>query len=435
MNTPAARAACAAVYERLLQTAYPADGAPVAPALTRAELINLWREGRLGQQGATQRHGRVRVLDFGTPNPSDKGPAILRAEWEWEGQRLRGDIALHARAEEWENEGCGESAAYENTALHVVLRAPVAGWFTRTADHRDVPVWVVPTERLRAVCGCARLYPSAATAPLRELSAERMTALLRAAAAYRAERKAAFFAEKAAVIGTEQAWFEAWAEVLGYAANKQAMRDLARRAPLRELQRGDAEAILLGTAGFLQALLPERTTEEARAYHRRVWGAWWQVREDYTPAGTQPLPWVLAPVRPMNHPARRVAALALSAQRWDSLLPLMNAAGAKRLTEALCALSHPFWDTHCTLAAAPLRRPCALVGAARAADFLANVIYPLDSSAAAWETYLALRAKETPRKIAELARSLFGERPELPALLKRHYAQQAILQLAADFSD
>lgn len=435
MNTPAARAACAAVYEQLLQAAYPAGCTPVAPALSRSELVNLWCEARLGQQGATLRHGGVRVLDFGTPNPSDKGPAILRADLECAGQRLRGDITLHARAEEWESEGCGESAACENVVLHVVLQAPAAGWFTRTATHRDVPVWVVPTERLRAVCGCARLYPSAAASRLSGLSAERMNALFRAAAAYRAERKAAFFKEKAAVIGTEQAWFEAWAEVLGYAANKQAMRHLARRAPLRELQRGDAEAILLGTAGFLQPVLPERATEEARAYHRRVWGAWWQVRENYTPEGTQPLPWVLAPVRPMNHPTRRVAALALSAQRWDTLYPLMNAAGAKRLTEALCSLSHPFWDTHCTLAAAPLRRPCALVGTARAADFLANVVYPQDSSAAAWETYLALRAKETPRKIEKLAHSLFGERSELPALLKQQYAQQGILQLTADFGD
>lgn len=435
MNAPTERADCAAVYAQLLETVYPASQLACAPPLSRAELTELWQEARWGQSGSTMHLGALRLIDIGVPNPQAAGPAILRAEIEYNGERLRGDIALHLRAEDWETEGCGESEAYLNTILHVVLQKPDETWYTRTADHREVPVWAVPAEKLRAVFGCARLYPSAAGAAqqLRNLTSERMERLLLAAAAYRAEQKAAIFEQKAAVIGQEQAWFEAWAEVLGYAANKHTMRRLARRAPLDTLQGGDAEAILLGTAGFLQAVLPERTTEAARDYHRRVWGTWWQQRERFVPEGTPPLPWVLSPVRPMNHPTRRVAALALSARRWEEFLPLLNAAGAKRLTDMLCALSHPFWDTHCTLAAAPLRRRCALVGAARAADFLANVVYPLDRSTASWATYVSLRTKDVPNRLGRLATALFGERDEFPALLKRTYAQQAILQLAADF--
>lgn len=435
MNAPAERKDCAAVYAQLLETVYPASRPPHAPALSRAELTELWQEARWGQQGSTLHHGTLRLIDIGTPNPQADGPAVLRAEIECDGERLRGDIALHTRAEDWEAEGCGESAAYGNTVLHVVLQTPGETWYTRTADHRHIPVWAVPDERLRAVCGCARLYPEAkgAAQQLKGLTPARAEKLLLAAAAYRAEQKAALFEQKAAVIGTEQAWFEAWAEVLGYAANKRAMRTLARRAPLSSLQGGDSEAILLGTAGFLQAVLPERTTEEARAYHRRVWGAWWQLRERFVPEGTPALPWQLSPVRPMNHPTRRVAALALSARRWESLRPLMNAAGAKKLTEQLCALSHPFWDTHCTLAAAPLRRKCALVGKSRAADFLANVVYPLDHSTAAWATALSLRSKDVPRAIERRALSLLGFRPELSDRLPYLHIQQAILQLAADF--
>ena len=39
----------------------------------------------------------------------------------------------------------------------------------------------------------------------------------------------------------------------------------------------------------------------------------------------------------MNHPHRRVAALALSARRWRSIEPLLNAAGAAQLRELLTA--------------------------------------------------------------------------------------------------
>lgn len=435
MNAPSSRADCAAVYAQLLETVYPASLPLRAPALSREELTELWQEARWGQGGSTRNHGEVRLIDIGTPNRQAEGPAILRAEIECDGERLRGDIALHARAEDWEAEGCGESAAYRNTVLHAVLQAPAETWYTRTADHRDVPVWVIPVARLRAVCGCAGLYPETegAAAALKNLSAERLEKLFRAAAAYRAEQKAAFFEQKATAIGTEQAWFEAWAEVLGYAANKRAMRRLARRAPLAALRGEDTEAVLLGAAGFLQPVLPERTTEEARLYHRRVWEGWWQLRERFAPEGTPALPWVLTPVRPMNHPARRVAALALTAAKWENLMPLMNAAGAQCLTERLCALSHPFWDRHCTLAAAPLRCRCALVGQARAADFLANVVYTLDRGGASWATYLALRAREVPARISRMAYEIFGQRDEIPALLCRHHVQQALLQLHSDF--
>lgn len=427
------RADAAAAYAQLLQNVYPAERVARVPQLSREESTGLWLDGRWGKGGESARHGAVRILDFGSPNPDAQGPDILRAEIECEGRRLRGDIALHTHAEDWETQGCGTSPLFDKVVLHLVLQAPADTWFTRTATHREVPVLAVPTDTLRAVFGCSRLYDAAEAPRLSQLSAERLSALFRAAAAYRSEQKATFFERKAAVIGQEQAWFEAWAEVLGYAVNKRSMRLLARRASLAALQGRDEEAVLLGTAGFLQAVLPERTTEQARAYHRRVWGAWWQLRERFTTPAQQALPWVLSPVRPMNHPNRRVAALALSAQQWPQLLPLMNAAGAKRLTEALCALSHPFWNTHCTLAAPPMRRRCALVGKARAADFLANVVYPIDRSAASWETYLKLRAGDVPTRITKLADALFGERPELPSLLRLHHVQQAILQLHSDF--
>lgn len=432
MTPTHSRAQAAAAYAQLLQEAYPQAHPEQIPAFTRAELSELWLSGKLCDSG-----DGLCILDFGLSAPNPEGPAVQRAEILCGGERRRGDIALHPCAEDWEREGCGESPAYGNTILHVVLQQPAPSWYTRSTAHAEIPVFAVPSGRLRAVRGCAALYPETAAgkaAALRALPNDKIEKLLRAAAAYRADLKKEFFERKAAVIGQEQAWFEAWAEVLGYAANKAPMRTLARRASLASLQGRDAEAAMLGTAGFLQAVLPERTTAQARDYHRRVWGAWWQLREQFALPAGQELPWVLSPVRPMNHPARRVAALALSARQWPQLLPLMNAAGAKRLTEALCALSHPFWDTHCTLAAAPLRRQCALVGKARAADFLANVVYPQDTSAAAWETYLGLRATDIPARISKQAEALFGPREGLPALLRRHHAQQGLLQLAADFA-
>lgn len=435
MRDPDTRGEQAAAYRQLPERVYPLTAPMNTPPLSAQQLQRLWADACLGASGDTEGHGHLRVTDFGIPAQRENTAAIARAEIECGGQRRRGDVVIHLTAEQWETEGCGASPVYENTILHVVLQRPAAAWFTRTSEHRDVPVWVVPPDRLRAICGCSALYPfeAAEAAPLRHLSAVQASTLLRHAAAQRAEQRRRMAEAKAAVIGREQMLFEAWAEVLGYAANKLPMQQLARRAPLRRLREGDAEAILLGIAGFLQPVLPERTTEEARAYHRRLWSHWWAIREAFQRPDEAAPAWDLRGVRPMNHPNRRVAALALSALHWEELHPLMNTACTDRLGKALRALSHPFWDRHCTLASAPLRRACALVGQSRAADFAANVIYPTDERPSAWRQYLSLRTEDVPRRMERLAATLFGEREDLLPLLRFRYVQQGLLQLGADF--
>lgn len=429
------REAATAAYEAFLYALYPPAASGLVPELSRRELVRLWLDARLGHGGETLHHGPIRVLDFGLPATQEAAPAILRAEIECDGLRRRGDIALHTHAESWESEGCGEAAEYADVILHVVLQAPSPHWFTRAPMHRDIPVLVVPPQRLRRIFGCAALHPghTPGTQELRGLPIRQIENLLTSAAAYRAELKRAHFEQKTAVVGHAQAAYEAWAEVLGYAANKEPLAELARRAPLATLRPGQEEAVLLGVAGFLQAVLPPQTSGEARSYHRRVWNAWWQQRERFELCGQAPLRWVLSPVRPMNHPFRRVAALALSAACWDELLPLCNAAGAARLADKLNSLSHPFWDNHCTLTSAPLRTRCALVGRSRIEDFLVNVIYPCDTSAAAWAAYGNLRAQTPPRQLCSTAAQLFGERAEIAPLLRRPLAQQGLRQLAADW--
>lgn len=207
---------------------------------------------------------------------------------------------------------------------------------------------------------------------------------------------------------------------------------LAMRAPIAELGR-QAEAILLGTAGFLIPVLPERAGEQARDYHRGVWDAWWLLREQFELAEGRELPWSKAPARPLNHPQRRVAALAASARKWQRILPLLNAPGAQELRQLLTSISHPFWDTHYTLAAAPMNKKTALIGEQRVNDFLINHVYVYDESPAAWESYLACRNASTPQEIRRTAALLFGDRADLAPALRLAYVQQALLQIDADF--
>ncbi len=434
---PADRRACCGRYlaflHGLVRRELCADDGVTLPLPPEAELESLWADGLLpGAEAVSQSHGPVDVLDAGCWNRGD-GPDFLRAEVLINGVRLRGDIELSPSVADWENAGHASDFRFNDVVLHVVFSPPPPGWYTRNATHREVPVLYVPQDRWLEACGRSQPVVGAesAPAPLEHLPLGRLVSLMQAAAARRVEYKRLLFRSRAAVVGEAQAWYEALAATLGYSANKRAMAVLARRAPLDELG-DDAEAILFGTAGFLLPVLPERAGEEARAYHRHVWDAWWPLRGRYGLSDCRRIPWSLAAGRPLNHPHRRVAALAMAARRWGDIEPLLNTAGAKELTRVLASLGHPYWDWHCSLPSAPLARASALIGKARIRDFLVNHVYVQDDSAGSWQAYLCLGAAEVPQHVQRIARDLLGTRQDAEPLLRLCFAQQALLQLERD---
>lgn len=434
MNTPRQQLICQ--YRNLLDDVYGgcAESAPPAPLPPELLLQSWWAAGLLPRQGESIHHGPVSILEPGRWNRSH-GPDFTHTEIELGGVRVRGDIEIDPTAQDWERHGHGANPAYNNVVLHVVLTPPPAGWYTRNSLHQEIPVLYLPAESWQPI---AHTRPDRSGTlplcrqPLADMDGARIEHLLRAAAAYRMELKRTHFHRRASRVGDRQAWYEAWATTLGYSANKDAMQMLAMRAPIKELG-SDAEAILLGTAGFLVPVLPERAGDDARQYHRRVWDAWWLQREQYELAAPRHLPWSQSPARPMNHPQRRVAALAGSVRLWSRIAPKLNAAGARELTTLLTAISHPFWDTHYTLTSAPMSKRAALIGHQRVEDFLINYVYPVDESTHAWQSYLAICTGAAPGGIQRTAELLFGQRPDLQKTLRKAYAQQALLQIDCDF--
>lgn len=424
------------VHRNLAASEEAEDGAITPPKLlSMAELQCLWMAGQLGHEGETVRHGHVRIVDFGRWNRGD-GPDFLRAEIELQGVRIRGDIDITARAQDWERDGKGDNEAYKDVALLVVTEPPPEGCFIRNTQHQEIPLLYLPESHLRHAAGAPRRLDAASLPlcrePLSHLTIRQIDQLLQAAAAFRFQRKRQLFERKAAYIGLQQAWYEALAETLGYHINKLPMQMLARRAPLHELST-HAESILFGTAGFLVPVLPEKTPPEARCYHRDIWDDWWPLRPHHELTGTRQLPWQYSPLRPQNHPHRRVAALAVAASRWKEIEPLLTPATARPLTQLLTSLTHPYWDTHCSLPSANTPKPMALIGKERAQDFLINHLYPYDASAPAWATYLSLKTRQIASTVARTAPRLFGQREDIDSLLPYCYAQQGLLQLLADF--
>lgn len=430
----------AAAYERLLAEVLAPEGMAEPPTdpprLSELAVQELWDAGLLGDEGDTCGHGHLRILDRGTWNRG-AGPDFVGAEIELDGRRLRGDIEIDPCARDWEHHGHGANVNYNRVVLHIVLEEPPPGWFTRNEQHCEVAVWHLPPESLCSAAGLHappdRDLTGLCHTPLAAASPGSVRALLEAAAAHRISQKRKRFYRKADQLGAEQAWFEAWAEALGYSENKLAMVALARRAPLKHLRK-DAEAILLGTAGFLIPMLPDSATHEARAYHRSIWDSWWVQQERFALDTGRAISWNFAGQRPLNHPQRRVAALALSACIWAQITPRLTVSGARSAEKLLRGIEHDFWDFHCTLNSRKLPRRTSLIGAERVRDFMVNSVYPLDDSPGVWDAYLALKDSHSlPTGVQHTAARLFGPREDLHALLRYHYVRQGLLQIQADF--
>ena len=152
--------------------------------------------------------------------------------------------------------------------------------------------------------------------PLRARSPEEIRTLLTAAAQYRLQLKNRRWQRLAAVRGYDQALFQSLAVTLGYKENKLPFALLAQRLPLASPARGGDPArwrCCSGLAAFSRPT-PEfgrgRDAVETRAYLRGCWEVWWRRRAGMERLILPAKAWKLSGLRPVNHPQRRLAALA-----------------------------------------------------------------------------------------------------------------------------
>src|SRR5439155_581771 len=159
------------------------------------------------------------------------------------------------------------------------------------------------------------------------------------------------------------------------------------------------------------------------------------------------------PTRPVNHPQRRLAALAILVQEWPAFRRSLEKRTAAAIEKFFDAFDHPFWKFHYTMTADASLEPMALVGESRVADILANVIFPFwraedachaeaerrrvnpstPLGASAWPEYAKLPARLTNGRLETAATRLFSDGPRRRKFTKTIAHQQALLQIYEDF--
>ena len=161
-------------------------------------------------------------------------------------------------------------------------------------------------------------------APLRNLAAERITSILEGAAKFRLQQKANRLRQRIEAHGRDEVLFQTMAEALGYKQNRLPFTLLTQRLPVTFLRKQleDSEALLFGVAGFLDAPDLDAVRKSTRTYLRLLWDRWWKYREQFSRLVLPRKIWKTSGARPLNHPHRRLGALAALVLEWKTVVSL-----------------------------------------------------------------------------------------------------------------
>jgi Protein of unknown function (DUF2851) len=420
----------------------------VSPRIpSELELQARWFAGDFGKHFTTTAGDKIDIVQFGTWN-REAGPdfrdAAIRVNG---GNPIRGCIEIDLLDRSWETHGHATNPAFEETVLHVFVDRSDREFFTRTGSNRSVPqVHIDPADLPDALnVNIPLARPGRCQAPLKDLPEERVRSVLDAAAQFRLRQKAVCIRHKIDSRGRDEVLFQELATALGYKENKLPFTLITQRLPLKLLRENtpDIESMLFGMAGFLRAADLDVYKKSTREYVRQLWDRWWPHRDDLQRLILPGKTWRLSSTRPLNHPQRRLAALAILARDWPRIQRASGQSSVGTAKHFFQALDHPFWNFHYTLTSKATPKKMALIGEARATDILANVLFPfwlahdLDPSGSLgknmWAEYAKLPAQLSNRRLETGATRLFGADPRRKQFLKTVANQQGLLQIYEDF--
>ena len=382
--------------------------APVE-ALREEDVAQLWQACPWGAKLLRTTGGEEFQVVYPGRRNLGPGPDFLDAIIALDGLRLRhGHVEVHTATSAWRAHGHADDPAYHQVILHVVWEddGPIAGGPLRTlALARHYPAGF-PNSYL------AQALPSFQPCADLHTKSDAMTVgmLFATLGERRLRKKAAQLLAAIEVLGAEQALYAALLDALGYSQNREPFRQLSEGLPwsvVAKLLRGKSDAVGRGEALFLGAagLLPSQrdttprvrtasprrgttcraSTDHERTYVEQIEARWRQFRLEPVAAASA---WQRRGVRPVNAPARRVAAAGMLCARFaqtgpvQACLALRDAEDRPQPMGRMVAMfspdasASPYWAAHCDVGV-PLRGgPQRLVGAERAREILTNVMLP-----------------------------------------------------------
>jgi len=384
----------------------------------------LWADPRLRPNQLTTTDGEPVVIEHPGDWNLEAGPdfrnAVLLVGKEQ--QRIAGDLEIHIHPAAWKQHGHANDPNFANVRFHIVYFQGV-----------EIPGLIqISLQEILATDSCFSFenidltaYPYSIPSgdfPLRQMHPDQKIDWLESAGEERLRLKAERFAFAMQSKEPDQLLWEELLAALGYKNNKAPFRRLATTLPLARLHTlattpVEAYALLLGLSGLLPPNPNIEWDTETRKFIRSIWDIWWKQASDLREQAFTKTDWVLAGIRPTNHPIRRL----MAAAHYAFQIP------HPKLTE----FKPNYWNTHLSWKA-PCT-PTALVGTARANAIVTNILVPWKAATGSEELNLErLPVEPTNSIIRQTAHTLFGP-DHTPKVYRSALARQGLIQIFHDY--
>lgn len=290
-----------------------------------AVLSRIWNDCWHSRELRTTDGLRVGVVYRGVWTHSN-GPDFRDAMLEIDGRLVRGSVELHVKASDWPAHGHHLDPAYDGVVLHVVLEnnldCPCNGPNGAQLPTVEIqPFLSGSIEEFMAGVVVSDLGDLGRRACLPTLAGERpaeVRTVLRRKGWQRLTEKQLKFQQDMETLPSAEVLYRGFLDSLGLTGNRDGMLTVARALPLSLVERIAAErgpagssAALLGVGGFLPVSPAHQTALDEQGISAiSVERHWTELAAEYGLGSVAPTAWNLNRVRPLNHPARRLASMA-----------------------------------------------------------------------------------------------------------------------------
>lgn len=375
---------------------------PDLSRIDEARVQQIWHQQHLLDTDMASIDRRaIRVLKPGIWNHNE-GPDFMHAEIEIGDKLQIGDVEIHVRSSEWYAHKHHLNSRYNRVILHAVFFNDDFNLRTRLQNGKRVPT----LELLKWVAvGTGDLYDNTIDTTTtdglcritgKQLNIEILKGVFESLGRERFLEKTESMRLLRTRLDFEQLLYEGIMEALGYERNSKAMRELAQHVPFADLdQKSELEiqATLFGVAGLLPSqrekpLPPEATDDPGIVALEEQWRT--SAYAELPPRMTEAR-WRFTG-RPLNHPVRRIAAMAQLIQRCQGslmmyFLPICEKVATADTKRALQTIQTElrahlmleptgYWDQHSNFGLKSTRK-IALIGKDRAMDIIVNKILPV----------------------------------------------------------
>lgn len=379
-----------------------------AKPITERLPAHIWNSQLVARGLKTTAGQRLQVVFRGRwsfSNGPDFQGAMLMLD---DGPLVKGDVEVHLRSSDWRAHGHHTDRRYNSVALHVVL------WDNESQPAKkqngeEIPTTVLSDFLNGTIEEINQQVPSNLGAIFEELcqtnsqtiEANRLGDILDWAGDERFFGKSARFEAGLTCEDAEQLLYEGLMEALGYLPNRTPFRRLATLTPvgaLLILARGRPceervlllESLLFGLAGLLPSQRAKMSLSGwiGASYVEEVERTWALIDSEWRFSTLAATDWSFSAIRPLNSPARRIAAAArllassLDDGLVDNLASLFSTNEPKEIPGSLTRSLHvsaarkSFWIDHYDFDKPIMTGQADLVGKGRALEMALNISVP-----------------------------------------------------------